>query len=68
VATDQEKRRLLRFGKKLGQKLKKLISILSCQSFRRWGRKADVAHTAKKATPKHTLGRPRTPDDIREQV
>ncbi len=35
VATPQEKRRLLRFGKKLGQQLKELISIVSYQSFLR---------------------------------
>jgi hypothetical protein len=58
----------LPLGKMLGQKLQKRISIVSYQSFRRWVRKAEVAHTAKKATPKHTLGRPPTPDDIREQV
>jgi putative transposase len=58
----------LPLGKKLGQKLQKLISIISYQSFPRWGREAEVAHTAKKATPKRKLGRPRTPDDIRELV
>ena len=68
VATDQEKRRLLRFGKKLGQQLKELISIVSYQSFRRWVREAEVAHTAQKATPKRKPGRPRTPDEVRELV
>ncbi len=68
VATDQEKRRLLRFGKKLGQQLKELISIVTYQSFLRWVREAEAAHAAKKATPKRKPGRPRTPDDIRELV
>lgn len=68
MATDQEKRRLLRFGKKLGQQLKELISIVTYQSFQRWVREAEAAHTAKKATPKRKPGRPRTPDDIRELV
>jgi putative transposase len=69
VATDQEKRRLLRCGRKLGLQLKELISIVSYQSFRRWVREAEEAHTAKKATtPKRKPGRPRTPDDIRELV
>ena len=68
VATDQEKRRLLRFGKKLGQQLKELISIVTYQSFLRWVREAEAAHAAKKATPKRKPGRPRTPDEIRELV
>ena len=68
VATDQEKRRLLRFGKKLGLQLKELISIVSYQSFLRWVREAEAAHTAKKATPKRKPGRPRTPNEIRELV
>lgn len=46
-----------------------MISIVSYQSFRRWVREAEKAHTAKKAaTPKRKPGRPRTPDDIRELV
>ena len=46
-----------------------LISIVSYQSFRRWVREAEEAHTAKKAAmPKRKPGRPRTPDDIRELV
>jgi putative transposase len=69
VATEQEKRRLIRCGRKLGVQLKELISIVSYQSFRRWVREAEEAHTAKKAaTPKRKPGRPRTPDDIRELV
>lgn len=68
VATSQEKRRLLRFGRKLGQQLKELISIVTYQSFRRWVREAEATHTAKKVTPKRKPGRPRTPDDIRELV
>jgi putative transposase len=69
TATDQEKRRLLRCGRKLGVQLKELISIVSYQSFRRWVREAEEAHAAKRvATPKRKPGRPRTPDDIRELV
>jgi putative transposase len=61
--------RLLRCGRKLGLQLKELISIVSYQSFRRWVREAEDAHTAKKAaTPKRKPGRPRTPDDTRELV
>ncbi len=68
MATDQEKRRLLRFGKKLGQQLKVLIANVSYQSFRRCVREAEAAHAAKKATPKRKPGRPRIPDEIRKLV
>ncbi len=68
VATPQEKQRLLRFGRKLGQQLKELISIVTYQSFLRWAREAEAAHTTTKATPKRNPGRPRTGDDIRELV
>lgn len=60
---------MLRCGRKLGLQLKELISIVSYQSFRRWVREAEAAHTAKKAAkPKRKPGRSRTPDDIRELV
>ena len=69
VATDREKRRLLRCGRKLGLQLKELISIVSYQTFRRWVREAEEAHTAKKAAaPKRKPGRPQTPNNIRELV
>jgi putative transposase len=65
VVTPQEKRRLLRCGRKLGLQLKELISIVSY----RWVRETEEAQTAKKAaTPKRKPGRPRTPADIRELV
>jgi putative transposase len=55
-------------GKKLGQQLKELISIVTYQPFLRWVREAEAAHTAKKATPKRKPGRPRMQDDIGELV
>lgn len=68
VATDHEKRRLLRCGRKLGSKLKELISIVSYQTFQRWVREAERSHAAGQTVPKRRPGRPRTPDDIRELV
>jgi len=68
VATPQEKRRLLRCGRKLGSKLKELISIVSYQTFQRWVREAERSHAAGQTVPKRRPGRPRTPDDIRELV
>ena len=66
VATPQEKRRLLKFGRKLGVQLRELISIVSYQTFVRWIREKEAAHTAKQTARKP--GRPRTPEEIRELV
>ena len=66
VATPQEKRRLLKFGRKLGVQLRDLISIVSYQAFVRWIREKEAAHTAKQ--PSRKPGRPRTPEEIRELV
>ncbi len=66
VATPQEKRRLLKFGRKLGVQSRDLISIVSYQSFVRWIREKEAAHTAKQTARKP--GRPRTSDEIRELV
>lgn len=66
--TPQEKRRLLRCGRKLGVQLKELMSIVSYQSFRRWVREAEESHSGKKVSPKRKPGRPRTPDEVRELV
>lgn len=69
VATDKEKRRLLRVGKKLGTQLKELMSLVSYQTFARWVReKEDAPSKEKKAEPKNKPGRPRTPDDVRDLV
>jgi putative transposase len=68
VTTADEQRRLLKVGRRLGQQLKELISIVSYQSFLRWVREAEDSHTATKAATKRKPGRPRTPDDIRALV
>jgi putative transposase len=68
VATDSEKRRLLRYGQKLGQQLKELISIVIYQTFLRWVREKEKAHAAKKSIAKRKPGRPRTPDEVRDLV
>jgi putative transposase len=66
IATPEERRRLLKVGRKLGVQLRNLISIVSYQTFVRWIREKEDAHTAKQT--KRKPGRPRTPDDIRELV
>ena len=66
VATPQEKRRSLKFGRRLGVQLRELISIVSYQTFVRWVREQEASHTAKQAARKP--GRPQTPGDVRELV
>jgi putative transposase len=68
VATPQEKRRLLKVGRKLGVQLRDLISIVSYQTFVRWIRGKEASHAEKKAASARKPGRPRTPDEIRELV
>ena len=68
VATVQEKRRLLKFGRRLGVQLRNLISIVTYQTFVRWIREKEAAHTEKKTASDRKPGRPRTPDEIRELV
>lgn len=67
VATDKEKRRLLRAGKKLGKQLKELMSLVSYSTFARWVREKEDA-PQKKAEPKKKPGRPRTPEDVKNLV
>ena len=48
VATPQEKKRLLRAGRRLGVQLKELMSFVSYQTFRSWIREAEENHTKSK--------------------
>jgi hypothetical protein len=62
------RRRLLKFGRKLGVQLRDLISIVSYQTFVQWIREKEASHAEKTAAATRKPGRPRTPDDIRELV
>lgn len=68
VATDNEKRRLIKAGRKLGAQLKELTSFVTYQTFARWVREAEQNHQTKSASPKRKPGRPRTCDEIRDMV
>ncbi|MFN5801118.1 MAG: hypothetical protein ACK5AN_26650, partial [Planctomyces sp.] len=68
VATPEEKRRLLKFGRRLGVQLRNLISIVTYQTFVRWIRETEAAHAEKTTASDRKPGRPRTPDEIRELV
>ena len=65
--TAQERRRLLKVGRKLGAQLKELISIVTYGSFLRWVRTSAPVAAAKKGSARKP-GRPRTPDEIRELI
>ena len=67
TVTESERKRLLKFGRKLGSQLKELISIVCYGTFLRWIRNAAGCTSAKPGSTRKP-GRPRTPDDIREIV
>ena len=67
VTTPQERKRLLRVGRRLGVQLKELISIVSYQSFLRWIREAENNHKSKPASNRKP-GRPRTPEEVRDLI
>jgi len=58
----EERARLLKLGQAIGPGVAKLITIVHCHTYRRWLWNANN-HTAKKR-----MGRPRTPEAIRELV
>jgi putative transposase len=61
--TDQERRRLVKFGKPLGSAIKELITIVTPRTFARWL----ATETGVKPKPKKA-GRPRTAEEIRELI
>jgi putative transposase len=62
VVTPQERSLLLRVGKPLGAAIRQLVTIVSPETFLRWIR--EEHQTTKPAT----IGRPRTPDELRTLV
>jgi len=68
---NQEKRKLLRHGKKLGARIKEVLSIVSYSTFRRWVREMeDGAGQAKPKDdqPAKKPGRPKTAEGIPELI
>lgn len=63
TVTPQERRRLVRLGKKLGSKIRDLITIVSPRTFLRW-----VHGESKPSGRVGQPGRKRKPDEIRELV
>lgn len=65
--TPRERNRLLRFGSKLGSKIRELITIVTYRTFNRWKADTKPSEDEKKKT-KRKPGRPRTPEEIKELV
>ena len=68
VATNEEKRRLIKVGQKLGTQLKELMSFVSYQTFSRWVRERAAVGNKPIPAPTRRPGRPRTDNEIREIV
>jgi putative transposase len=71
--SNQERRKLVRHGQKLGARIKEVISIVSYSTFRRWVRQMEGDELAAKSTePKPAVppvqGRPKTDEDVRELI
>jgi putative transposase len=66
---NQERRRLVRHGKKLGPRIKDLISIVSYSTFRRWIRNMEDGPTKRpKSRAETKSGRPRTDESIADTI
>ncbi|WP_168566047.1 integrase core domain-containing protein [Crateriforma spongiae] len=66
---NQERRRLVRHGKKLGPRIKDLISIVSYSTFRRWIRNMEDGPTKRpRSNAEGKPGRPRTDESIAETI
>lgn len=66
---NQERRRLVRHGKKLGPRIKDLISIVSYSTFRRWIRNMEEAPAKRpKSKSEGKPGRPRTDESIADTI
>lgn len=68
VATPQERKRLIRVGRRLGVQLKELMSFVCYQTFRRWIREAEENHDKSKPASNRKPGRPRTPEEVRDLI
>ena len=66
---NRERNTLVKHGKKLGGKIKDVMTIVSYSTFRRWVRRMedDTPPPAKKSA-KRGSGRPRLEDDVRDTI
>ena len=66
--SNQERRSLIKHGKKLGAKIKKLISIVSYSTFRKWVRNNEDAPTHRAKPKEVKSGRPRVEECISDAI
>ncbi len=62
--SNQERRTLIRHGKKLGARIKELISIVSYSTFRKWVRSMEDGVPTRPKSKTGKSGRPRIEEDI----
>lgn len=65
---NQERRRLVKHGKKLGARIKDLISIASYSTFRKWVRAMEDGSENRPANKSGKKGRPRVDDNIAARI
>jgi putative transposase len=66
TVTPRERRRLLKYGRGLGKAIRELITIVTPKTFARW--LSGERESKKSAKPKRKLGRPKTPDEVRDLI
>ncbi len=66
--SNQERRRLVRHGKKLGGQIKELISVVSYSTFRRWVRSMEDVPNKRPGPKDAKPGRPRLEEGVREAI
>ena len=66
--SNQERRTLIRHGKKLGARLKELVSIVSYSTFRKWMRSIEDAPDKRPKAKETKPGRPRVEESIGEAI
>ena len=66
--SNQERRKLVRHGKKLGARIKDLISIVSYSTFRRWVRQMEGEESAAKHSEPKPAAPPVHDADLRDQA
>ena len=66
--SNQERRILVRHGKKLGPRIRELISIVSYSTFRKWMRSIEDGPKNRPANPSGKSGRPRIDESISDAI
>jgi putative transposase len=66
ILTPSERRRLVKYGRDLGPAIKNVITIVTPRTFARWLSGERTKPSSR--TPPRKVGRPRTPEEIREVV